>query len=206
MIGFCAVALVIGSVAAFAKGKRTGRVDGTFSEPAIIDLRDFANAIIGLNPLVDGFESLPEGLVETNEFDLLNGTYIGTLPLISYFADPATQTLSNDVFGTNASGAVLTDNSLQNARTLTNFPEGTTYFGMDLLATDSAEFDIVVVGNSGIMIREAVRGGELSGFLGVHDPQGIISVSIATVDFSNSGGDGKGLSNFYMDNIITAGN
>lgn len=154
--------------------------------------------------LVDGLEGFAEGFQPTNVLHLTNGDYIGTTPWIRTL-DVADEEQVNDIFGTRFSGATLGDNSIQNARTFTNLPTGTQYWGTDLAADPSAEFDLLIVGVSGTVLLESVRGGDLDGFLGVHDEQGLISISITTVDFSSSGGSGKGLGNYTFDNIVTAG-
>ncbi|MCA9050687.1 MAG: hypothetical protein KDA89_18240 [Planctomycetaceae bacterium] len=184
----------------YAKGGRTRAPEG----PVLVQGRDFADATAGMQVVVDGFESLTAGPQGDSTLQLTNGTYIGgTAAYIHYAESGPDLDLYNEIFNVSFSGNSLSD-SIQEPRTFTNFPSGTTYWGIEIADLDSAEFDIVIVGNSGTRILEAVRHGDLNGFLGVHDPQGLISVSITTVDFSSSGGGGFGLSNYYMDNVVTA--
>ena len=153
--------------------------------PVQMDLREIQVASAGLPTDTETFAGFPEFAQPNDNLQLVNGTYYGGIPFIL--------------------GETLYDNTIETPRMFTNFPPGTRFWGADLLAGDAAEFDIVVVGNSGVLVLTAVRGNQLDGFLGFHDPQGLVSVAVQTVDGSSSGGSDVGLGNYGFDNVTTAG-
>ena len=158
--------------------------------PIQIDEATFLSGIVGLNTITEDFEGFAIGNQPTTQITLSNGTYQSPLPRI--------------VLG-GFSPQILIDNlDILAPRVFSNFAAGTQIWGADFLVGPSAEFDITVIGNSGTFTLVAERGNQFNDFIAFSDPLGLLSVSVATVDFSNSGGGGKGIGNYGFDNVITA--
>lgn len=200
-LGFLALLqCVLVSPAALAK---KGREKGAAGGPKLVQFRDFVRATQNLGVVLDGLARFTPGFQNSQTLVLFNGVYTAPSPFIRYLT-PEEAVLVSDTFGTFVSDAILSGNDVREPRTFSSFPAGTTYWGASLVCSSGAEFDITVVGRSGTQTFTAVRGNSLNGFLGVHDPRGLISISIKAVPFGSSGGSTIGVGNYSFDNIMTA--
>jgi len=160
------------------------------ASPVQVDEQDFLLGIAELNLTIEDFESFPFGNQPAGSLMLSNGTYLSPLP---------------GIFNGSGGSQVLIDNvSVIAPRSFTDFPVSTQFWGADFLVDPSAEFDVTVIGNSGSLTLVAERWNQFNNFIGFSDPLGLLSISVASVDFSNSGGGGKGIGNYAFDNVITA--
>jgi len=163
---------------------------GSIAAPIQIDEATFLSGIVGLIIITEDFESFSIGNQPTNQITLSNGTYQSPLPRV--------------IFGSTNSNILIDNLDILAPRTFTNFATGTQFWGADFLVSDAGEYDVTVIGNSGTFTLLAERGNQFNNFIGFSDSLGLLSISVSTVDFSNSGGGGKGIGNYAFDNVITA--
>ncbi|HPG24138.1 MAG TPA: MYXO-CTERM sorting domain-containing protein [Myxococcota bacterium] len=165
-----------------------GGASPTRAQPIEVDEADFVLGTAGFVLAVEDFEGFPFGSQGLAPLEIANGTYEGVEPFV----------VSGPV------GSALMDQGLLEPRTFLGFDPPTAWWSARFLVDPSAEFDIVVEGRSGSLELFAVRGNQFDGFIGFHDPEGLVSVQITTVDFSNSGGSGQGIGNYGFDDVTTA--
>lgn len=161
--------------------------------PIQLSSAQFAADVSGLTAAVETFEGIPSN-TQGNPFPFANG---------SITSSEATNDLvvvdSPTFCGTLADSCLTGRSVIDDVRTITGLPPGTTHWSADLYfiwPTDN--ISITVTGGSGLLTI-ATTGASLDDFVGFADTLGLTSVV-----FVNAGTPGVGRANYSFDNITTA--